>query len=210
MRKLLFGLGLVLAMVIFAGCGGAAPALPTPTPTPAPSASPPPPAEPRATPTSVPAAEPTPTPTPEPAPSGYEQFISLAGEWRGSWTNTTFGSTGGVSATIIVNEDGTASFTVDIGGLVFGLIDPAPKTFTGTYGSQGIIFQAQGDDLFGDVTITISPEGEIAFQGQNIPVPGFDSVTADGTITAEETSGTYIVNFAGGGSAQGVFNLVKG
>ena len=90
---------------------------------------------------------------------------------------------------------------------MFGLIDPPPKEFAGTYDSSGATFQVQDDDLFGDVTITVSAEGTISFEGTDVPVPGIDSVSAEGTITAAAIEMSYAVTFPGGGTAEGVMRM---
>lgn len=193
-----------LVALILAGC-----ASPSPVPPEAeePAAAEEPPASEEPTSTPEPAAEPTATPEPTPTPSAYDTFKAVAGEWTGSWTNTTFGSTGSAGATITINPDGTASYVLDLGGLVFGLIDPPPKEFAGTYDSSGATFQVQDDDLFGDVTITVSADGAISFGGTDVPVPGIDSVSAEGTITAQAVEMSYTVTFSGGGTAEGVMSM---
>jgi hypothetical protein len=188
---------LVLALAL-AACGG--PAAPEATPTPeteqmAPTATTPPPS-------------PTPEPTEE-ENAAYEQARALAGQWSGSWQNTTFGSTGGANAVIEVQPDGAATFTIDLDGMVFGMLDPDPMTYEGTYDADGATFEAAGDPLFGDLTITVAADGEVAINGDLVPVEGIASLSAEGSITSDAIQLDYTVTFTGGGEAMGVLNLTK-
>lgn len=145
-------------------------------------------------------------------PELYEQYKAMAGKWQGQWKNTTFGSTGASNATVQVNEDGTASFTIDVDGLVFGMVNPDPKIFSGTYNDKGIIIE-QKDDLFGDVVITITRTGEnkadIDLKCSNITTPGIGSLSATGTLDAGEMHVDYEVGFTPSGSAKGVMDMAK-
>lgn len=145
----------------------------------------------------------------ESTPSPYERFSVVAGDWRGSWRNTTFGSTGSATASIEIHEDGTARFTLDLGGMVFGVLDPPPKIFDGTYDAEGARFAAQGDSLFGDMTITVDDGGAIAMSGLNIPFTNIDTLQAAGTITSSAISMTYTVGFPDGASARGELTMAK-
>ena len=69
--------------------------------------------------------------------AAYQAAQAFQGEWSGSWLNKTFGSTGEASASIRVEPGGQAEFTLDLGGMVFGLIDPDPITYTGTFDETG-------------------------------------------------------------------------
>ena len=104
------------------------------------------------------------------------------GTYVGSWTNTTFGSTGG--ATIIVEFNGfDVEITADLDGGVFGLADPPPVSITGTLdGSGGAVLSLPGDPIFGDFNGSVSPAGEIQGTFTNLPVAFITEVTADGQI----------------------------
>jgi hypothetical protein len=168
--------------------------------------------------TEAPAADPTeeameePTPEPEPTEeldTGYNTFAPFAGTWSGSWTNTTFNSTGPVEATIEFNEDGTGSFTFDAGGFIFGAFDPPAITFPATFDATGVTIDLPGDEFFGDVTVTINPDGTFTMVGDLIPASGIAKVEATGTFTETSVEGTYTVFFDGNGVAEGVFEMTK-
>ncbi len=152
--------------------------------------------------------EPTPEPTEEPD-TGYDTFVPFAGTWSGSWTNTTFNSTGPIEATIEFNEDGTGIFTFDAGGFIFGAFDPPAITFPATFDATGVTIDLPGDEFFGDVTVTINPDGTFTMIGDLIPSSGIAKVEATGTFTETSMEGTYTVFFDGNGVAEGTFTMTK-
>jgi hypothetical protein len=157
-------------------------------------------------------AEPTATKVPEPTATtdtGYDTFSAWAGTWSGSWTNTTFGSTGDLTATVEFNMDGTANFTFDAGGFVFGAFDPPEVSFDATYDASGITIDLPGDAVFGDVTVTINPDGTFEMVGDVIPTSGIARVEAMGTFTETTLEATYTVFFDGEGVAQGTVSMTK-
>lgn len=154
----------------------------------------------------------TATPLPQPTAttdSGYDTFAAWSGAWSGSWTNTTFGSTGPIEAEVAFNPDGTASFTFDAGGLVFGALDPPAVTFDATYDAMGVTIDLPGDAIFGDVRVTIHPDGTFEMVGDVIPTTGIARVEANGAFTETSAEGTYTVFFDGEGVAEGTFTMSK-
>jgi hypothetical protein len=59
--------------------------------------------------------------------------------------------------------------------------------------------------------MSLSGDGSGNMTGRmpDVPNPGIDSTTLSGTFNATNTDLTYIVYFTGGGTANGVINLVK-
>ena len=143
----------------------------------------------------------------------YDDFKAVAGTSTGEWQNLTYGTSGDATTVVEVNPDGTTAFTLDLGGLVFGLLDPDAKTFASTYDETGAVFTAEDDDLFGDVTITIVNNGndtaQITFEGLNVPVAGISSLTAEGTLYDDSVDLDYTITFADTLTAEGVMNLTK-
>ena len=137
---------------------------------------------------------------------GYDQFAAFAGERKGTWTNTTFSTKGNVSSDLAIHPDGTASFTMDVGGMVFGLVDPDPKTFRGTYNPQELYF-SDHDDLFGDFSISIKPSGEFTMDAPSTEALGIDRFEVNGTITPEHIQAHYQVFLKGGTRSEGVVEL---
>jgi hypothetical protein len=193
----------LIGLLVLAGCSPAAPQ-PSATPVPLPTETPVP--LPTETPVPLPTATPAPTFTPTPAQApGYAWASQFAGDWSGSWRNTTFGSTGGAEATVVVNEDGTVEVALDLGGFVFGLSDPPSITFTGTYDADGGRFAVQDDPLFGDLTVNVANSGVITGGIENNPL-GF-GMTLDGMLTVETFDLNYAVTLPSGQAAQGVLTM---
>lgn len=143
----------------------------------------------------------------------YDDYKAVAGTSTGEWQNLTYGTSGDSSTVVEVNPDGTTAFTLDLGGLVFGLLDPDAKTYESTYDETGAVFTAEDDDLFGDVTITIENNGndtaQITFEGLNVPVAGISSITAEGTLYDDSVDLDYTITFVDSLTATGVMNLTK-
>jgi hypothetical protein len=160
--------------------------------------------------TAATAPEPTvevpPTPTEDAAFKALQAYL---GNWSGEWHNVTFGSSGAVSATVSADEDGTLTITVDLDGFVFGALDPDPITYSGKFDAEGAVFTIPGDPLFGDLTITITEDGEVAIVGESVPDERIDKISAVGTVTPQEISLEYIVGFTAGDSAVGDMTLTK-
>jgi hypothetical protein len=153
-----------------------------------------------------------PTPVPEPTATtdtGYDTFAPFAGTWTGSWTNTTFGSTGAIEANIAFDPDGTGTFTFDAGGFIFGAFDPPEVTFSASFDASGVTIDLPGDAIFGDVTVTINPDGTFTMVGDLVPTDGIARVEATGTFTETTIEGTYTVFFDGSGVAEGTFSMTR-
>lgn len=163
-----------------------------------------------AEPTEAPVVEEEPTPEPtEPPDTGYDTFAPFAGTWSGTWTNTTYGSTGPIEATIEFNMDGTGTFTFDAGGVVFGMFDPPAITLSATFDPTGVTIDMPGNEFFGDVTVTINPDGTFTMVGDLVPAQGIAKVEASGTFTETSMEGVYTVFFDGSGVAEGTVSMTK-
>lgn len=143
----------------------------------------------------------------------YDQYKVVAGTFTGQWQNLTFGTSGDVTTVVEIDEDGRAAFTIDLGGLVFGLIDPDPKTYESTYDATGVVFTAQDDDLFGDLTITITVNdndtANVVFTSTDNPNTGISGLNADGTLYADALDLDYQIIFSDESTADGIMNLTQ-
>ncbi len=155
---------------------------------------------------SEPTTEASPTPTEDAIFQALQEYM---GDWRGEWRNLTFGSSGGIHATVNAEEDGTLTFTVDLDGFVFGALDPDPISYSGNFDAEGVVFNIPGDPLFGDLSITVTEDGEVAIVGEAVPDERIEKISAVGTVTPGEISLEYIVAFAAGDSAVGDMTLTK-
>ena len=197
--------------LVAAACGGrdgggdttAAPATPAPTQaTQAPTTAPPPPE------TTTPIA-PTTSAAPPTTLSPFLAVITgLAGEWSGSWTNTTFGSTGPTSAIMEVLDDGTIAVTIDLGGFVFGQGDPAEEMWIFNLAdlTQPVTVQSE---TFGEVTAILSLEGARITAG-DVPAAGIASFQFDASFEpGPSIVGVYIVGFDDGSIAEGTTEMQR-
>lgn len=139
----------------------------------------------------------------------YQGYAAYAGTWSGSWTNNTFGSTGSITGQLAVARNGTAQLVLDAGGFVFGLIDPAAKTFSGTYNEDAMTFTGTGDDVFGNLSMTFAASGSVTVSGLDVPASSIDTLTANGTVTATNLNVNYTLTFGGLTYAEGTISLVK-
>lgn len=143
-------------------------------------------------------------------PGDYEEFSPLAGEWNGTWTNQTFGSSGDVTLAIVVNQDDTATMIMDVGGLVFGLLDPDPVTLSGTYNATSMNFTGESD-FFGFFAVSIDESNNFSLLAPSVLAPGIASLELNGTVNkdAGTLSGSYTIKKENGSSAVGVINFSK-
>jgi hypothetical protein len=151
---------------------------------------------------------PEPTPTPQPATGAQAQYAAYAGHWVGTWTNTTFGTSGPLDLTIEVMANGTARLTIDAGGMVGGLLDPPPLSSNGGYDATAMSFAENDDANFGVLTASITAAGGLSIAVPSVPVVGM-SMQATGAFSGTVLDGTYEVSFIVGSPADGVFSLTK-
>jgi len=145
--------------------------------------------------------------TPE-FPPGYEEILAFAGSWEGEWRNITFGSSGPMTLECLPEMDGIVTCTVDIGGMVFGMVDPVPQTYTLSYDHEGVKFEILSDPVFGEIKGEMLFNGEVSAIAEIIPDPGIASMTSSGLWAHESFKGTQIT-FGNGGGAEGEIELHK-
>jgi hypothetical protein len=139
---------------------------------------------------------------------GLAQFVvvdlnPLLGSWHGTWTNTTFGSSGPIS--LMMTYDSSAReviITLDIGGNVFGAFDPAPATrrFSTRFGGPTDTLQASGDSSdFGAYTVLVNlDQSTFDFNSTMLAANGhYDLTAVPPTIVMDYT----VPAFGAGGSA---------
>jgi len=165
--------------------------------------------------TAAPATTAPPATTAAPATTaGVDPIVEAAkatiGEYTGDWTNTTFGSTGPMTTSIDITDDGTVTLAMDLGGFVFGESDPDPEVLV-----FGVLEVVQGVDIesavFGTMTLKQSLGG-LTMSALDVPSTRIGSVEivvsldTDGTVT-----GTYEIVFEGETAvgAEGVFTLSR-
>jgi hypothetical protein len=131
-----------------------------------------------------------------------ETAQELEGEYEGEWNNTTFGSTGPVDASIVVDPDAAvAQFTLDLGGNVFGAADPDPFTVEIDLSEEGP-YQFT-TELMGDVEFTFA-DGIVLFTALSIDQLTGASMEVEGTVNGSGWDLFYtILTSAGSTFAEG-------
>ncbi len=152
--------------------------------------------------------------------SGDGAFVALdtptavAATFAGTWRNTTFGSTGSASITITGDSYTQAySGTSSVGGNVFGGAPPPPEIYANIFTPAGGTFTTHSN-FYGDVTMTVLPNGTFTLTAENIPNANVSRATCSGTITppgpnAQTISATGTIFFRAGGSASTVTTLTR-
>jgi Carboxypeptidase regulatory-like domain len=132
-----------------------------------------------------------------------------AGTWAGTWRNTSFGTTGTIAMVVTVDTVAqTMQIVLDVNGNVFGGADPPAETFNGPYTTTGATL-TRPSSVFGNVTVTVTPTGQITGSATNVPVSTISRLDFTGTATATTITINYTVTFVGGGTAVGVATLTK-
>jgi hypothetical protein len=132
----------------------------------------------------------------------------FSGEWAGTWTNTTFGSTGPADATLEVLDDGSIVATIDLGGSVFGQADPDEERWIVNLAdlAQPVIVQSA---TFGEITLIVSIEGA-RLTAVDVPADGIANFQLDARFdVGPRIIGTYIVGFDDGSIAEGTADLQR-
>lgn len=128
------------------------------------------------------------------------------GTYTGTWTNTTFASTGAASVTISENS-GMLSVAVDLDGNVFGGANPASETFMATINTNdATIGTAVTSTVYGDVTATLGGNGTLTISGINIP-GSVDTFSLTGSIVNGQIQANVTITFDAGGSAAATATL---
>jgi hypothetical protein len=126
----------------------------------------------------------------------------------GSWTNTTFGSSG--AASFVVDIAGAdVSFTADLDGMVFGVGDPPAVTLTGTITGDVATVAVLDHPTYGDMTgtfdlVTGAVEGLIS----DLPLTFIDRASISGTGSPTAIALNYVVCFTAACATEGVDRAV--
>jgi hypothetical protein len=127
----------------------------------------------------------------------------IAGTYTGSWSNTTFSSTGAARLEIGI-AGGSITARVDMDGFVFGFLDPGEVVLVGSIVGGNAVFDVNDAPTYGDVTGTIQgANGSASFELNDIPSVMIDRITATGSIAGGVVDLDYVVEFPVGADASG-------
>ena len=135
-------------------------------------------------------------------------WSAFEGNWVGQWVNTSFGSTGAITATLTMDlATLEAILLIDVDGTVLGAPDPMPTTIVAPIGSTSIEVDYDAP-LHGPIRLTLVP-GAFDVASVTVPAQGIGAWTYTGTNTDTTHTATFTVTFSGGGGAQGTVNVQK-
>jgi len=138
----------------------------------------------------------------------YPTVAALAGLYSGTWTNTTFGSSGTIKWTVMANASArSVTIVINVTGNVFGGQAPAPESITLTHLNQGVIKGTSSG--FGSVDGTVQPDGSINVTLTNIPGGRVTTVTISGMLSPPSISLAYAVTLSSGGHASGTVTMMR-
>jgi len=137
-----------------------------------------------------------------------EPRMAYAGNWTGNWVNNASQNKGtGTMAIVLDTPAQTMQFTVVFFGLVFGIQNPPPLSFTGPYTATSVSVNVPTP--VGTLTATIAAGGQIT--GNVVAGPGLPITRIDftGTATPNLVTINFTLSLTGGGTAPGVLTFSK-
>ena len=141
-----------------------------------------------------------------------DAVAQFEGTYNGSWTNTTFGSTGAASVAVGLDRaNASIGLTLTLGGNAFGGSASAPETLTGRIGNGQAAFESA---TLGHTTIDLAVTTEafeITLASSDVPSARIATFTATSTVKDANTIGfEYTVTFRDGTApATGTGTLTK-
>lgn len=162
----------------------------------------------------------TPTPASASPASGGSAVANIfadmfAGTYRGTWTNSTLGTSGTAASDITVDKaGGKVTFKLTLIGGDFGGTTLAPETFTGKFDDTGAKFSGTSP-TFGAYTLSIdyvnySQSGVVSMNCPAVQGAQVDSFVVQGEVTKAKMDLIYQVYFkAGGVPGQGTVALTR-
>jgi hypothetical protein len=142
-----------------------------------------------------------------PGASGQLTPELFEGSYTGTWTNKTFGSTGGAFLSDgVITSTNTVLIQLTLTGNAFGAPNPPATLLAGTYTSSGLSLSGTSA-LFGPVTMTVGADGSWKLTANSVPGGVASTFQVNGTAGPEGFSGNYTVGLVGGGTAIGTISM---
>lgn len=140
---------------------------------------------------------------------------TLAGTWKGSWKNETFGSTG--PALFSAKAVGTKMVvSMDLGGNVFGCTDPPARTATigkGTgangWNAKGFAFSSKSPTLGTTKVVYVHATKSIVASGVNPSCANGLQWKLTGTFSGKSFADTVAITLPDGGHATSRISLTR-
>lgn len=137
-----------------------------------------------------------------------EPRLVYAGNWTGTWVNTTSQNKG--TGTLAIGLDTIAQsiqFTLDLNGLVFGIPDPPAQVFSAAYTATGV--SVSQVTPFGTITATIAQGGQVTGNIQAAAGLPITRVDFTGTATPNNITLNFTITFPAGPPNTGVITFTK-
>ncbi len=132
---------------------------------------------------------------------------NYTGTYIGTWTNTTFSSTG--AASIVVSTSGSnLSALLDLDGGIFGGSDPAAETLTLTVGDTSATLDTHTSSVYGGMSGTINGNNQVTAAGSDI-TGSVASFSLSGTWTTTSIDVTVTITFDDASTASATATLTK-
>jgi hypothetical protein len=140
---------------------------------------------------------------------------TLAGTWKGSWKNETFGSTG--PAVFSAKAAGTKiAVSMDLGGNVFGCADPPARTASLTKGTGPNQWNAKGFSFSSKSPILGTTKVVYVHAAKSMIASGLNPACANGLqwkltgkFSGKSFSGTVAITLPDGGHATSTISLTR-
>ena len=136
------------------------------------------------------------------------------GGFIGEWVSTTFGSDGPIEVAVELDAEAiTLAISPDIGGFVFGAIDPDPETLSIaleniTFTPDGVALGGVVSETFGELGLAFNADGIDMYSG-DVPDLGIATIQFTGPVTPEGADLAYVIEFEGGGGAEGTVHMAR-
>jgi hypothetical protein len=137
-----------------------------------------------------------------------EPRMVYSGDWTGTWINNASQNKGtGIMTIALDTVAQSMTFTVDLDGLVFGIQNPQPLTFSGPYTTTGISLNVPTP--IGTLTATIAQGGQITGNVVAAPLLPITRIDFTGTATPTTVTINFTLTLTGGGTAPGSLTFTK-
>ena len=134
---------------------------------------------------------------------------NFVGTYKGTWTNTTAGTSGPVTIAIAADESSkTATLTIDFDGNYLGLGDPPAQTLSAKYDDSAATIKGS-NPLFGDYAVSLDGDGKLNGLMKNLAAGVIPEMTYTGTVGNGRLDADYVVKFADGRVVNSILRMQR-
>ena len=145
----------------------------------------------------------------------FTRVAEVDADWTGTWqvTNTNTDLSGTIALGIAQTSEQGFDVTLDLGGSIGGIVNPAPQTVSVTADEDGELEFEGGIDLGGeDATLyfSLDSSGNLEFEIDDIPQEAFDSIEAEGFLGADGGTLDWAIELESGVRIKGKAAVTRG